>query len=162
MSESLRKIEEKCYPDLDQNKYLDQSKDLDLDQSKDSSRDSSSKSPLYRETSSHDDFVYVQKPTTNNFKFEACNQELTQKNSFRHNQPLKHKKNERIYNRNKIIESAKEDRIEASNEDIEQNIDKIYPELEGIKYCDSCDIYVDNNTEHAKHMDTLKHRNKED
>ena len=44
------------------------------------------------------------------------------------------------------------------NEDIEQKIDNQYLELEGIKYCDSCDMYLDNNTEHAKHMDTWKHR----
>ena len=54
--------------------------------------------------------------------------------------------------------SANEDRIKVTNEDIEQKIDNQYPELEGIKYFDSCDMYLDNNTEHTKHMDTLKHR----
>ena len=38
-------------------------------------------------------------------------------------------------------------------------VDNQYPELEGIKYCVSCDMYLDNNIEHAKDMDTLKHRN---
>ena len=42
---------------------------------------------------------------------------------------------------------------------MEQQIDNQYPELEGIKYCDNCDMYLDNNTEQAKHMDTLKRRN---
>ena len=148
MRESLRKVEAKYYPDLDQTKDRESSKNLD--QSKDSHSD--------RESSSSDDFVYVQKPKTNKFKCEACNQELTQKNFYRHNQSLKHKKNERLYNRKKIIESANEDGIKVTNEDIEQKIDNQYPELEGTKYCDSCDMYLDNNTEHAKHMNTLKHR----
>ena len=100
----------------------------------------------------------VQKPKTNKFKCEACNQELTQKNYNRQNQSLKHKKNDRLYSRNKIIESANEDGIKVTNEDIEQMIDNQYPELEGIKYCVSCDMYLDNNIEHAKDMDTLKHR----
>ena len=84
----------------------------------------------------------------------------TQKNYYSHNQLFKHKKNERLYNRNKIIESANEDGIKVAYEDIKQKIDNQYPEQEGIKYCDSCDIYLDNNTEHAIHMDTLKVRNK--
>ena len=155
MRESLRKVEAKYYPDLDQTKDRESSKDLDLrsnftDQSKDSDSD--------RESSSSEDFFYVQKPKTNKFKCEACNQELTQKNYYRHNQSLKHKKNERLY-RNKIIESANEDGIKVTNEDIEQKIDNQHPEQEGIKYCDSCDMYLDNNIEHAKHMDTLRHRN---
>ena len=82
MRESLRKVEAKYYPDLDQTKDRESSKDLD--QSKDSDSD--------RESSSPDDFVYVQKPKTNKFKCEPCNQELTQKNYYRHNISLKHKK----------------------------------------------------------------------
>ena len=121
MRESLRKVEAKYYPDVDQTKDRESSEDLD--QSKDSDSD--------RESSSSDDFVYVQKSKTNKFKCEACNQELTQKNYYRHNQSFKHKKNERIYNRNKIIESANEDGIKVSNEDIEQKMDNQYPELEG-------------------------------
>ena len=85
--------------------------------------------------------------------------ELTQKNYYRRNQSLKHKNNEQLYNKNKIIESADEDGIKATNEDIEQKIDNQYPELEGIKYCDSGDMYLDNNTEYNKHIETLKHRN---
>ena len=69
MSESLRKVEAKYYPDLDQIK--DRESPEDLDQSKDSDSD--------RESSSSDDFVYVHQPKTNKFKYEACNQELTQK-----------------------------------------------------------------------------------
>ena len=143
--------------------FTDQSKDLDLrnsfiDQSKDSDRDS--------DRDSSDDFVYVQKPKTNKFKCEECNEELTQKNSHRHTQSLKHKKNVRLYNRNKIIESANEDGIKFTNEDIEQKINEQYTrsgytnsELEGIKYCDSCDMYLDNNTTYNKHVTTLKHKN---
>ena len=69
MRESLRNVEAKYYPDLDQTKDRESSKDLD--QSKDSDSD--------RESSSSDNFIYVQKPKTNNFKCEACNQALTQK-----------------------------------------------------------------------------------
>ena len=132
----MRKVEAKYYQDLDQTKDLDYSKDSDSD----------------RKSSSSDDFVYDQKPKTNKFKCEACNQELTQKNYYRHDQSIKHKKNERLYNRNKIIESANEGGIKVTNEDIEQKIDNQYPELEGIKYCDSCDMYLDKKTEHAKHL----------
>ena len=49
--ESLRKTAAKYYPDLDQ------TKDSDLDSD--------------RESSSSDDFIYVQKPKTNKFKCEA-------------------------------------------------------------------------------------------
>ena len=66
----MRKVEANWYPDLDQTKDRESSKDLD--QSKDPDSD--------RESSLSDDFVYVQKPKTNKFKCEACNQELTQKN----------------------------------------------------------------------------------
>ena len=90
---------------------------------------------------------------------QACNQELTQKNYYRHNQSLKHKKNDRLYNRKKFIESANRGGIKVTNEDMEQKIDNQYPEPEGIKYCDSCDMYLDNNTEYNKHIETLKHRN---
>ena len=81
MCESLRKIDAKYYPDLDQTKDRESSKDSG--QSKDSDSD--------RESSSSDDFVYVRKPKTNKFKCEPCSQELTQKNYYRHNQSLKHK-----------------------------------------------------------------------
>ena len=94
MRESLRKAEAKYFPDLDQSKDLDQSNDLD--QSKDSDLDSDSS----------DDFVYVQKPKTNRIRCEECDEEITRKNYNRHIQSLKHKKSERLYNRNKIIESA--------------------------------------------------------
>ena len=33
------------------------------------------------------------------------------------------------------------------------------PELDGIKFCDSCDMHLDNNTAYNKHEATLKHRN---
>ena len=84
MRESLQKFEAKYYPDLDQTKDRESSKDLDQSKSSDSDR----------ESSSSDDFVYFQKPETNKVECEACNQELTQKNFYRHNQSLKHKKNE--------------------------------------------------------------------
>ena len=90
---------------------------------------------------------------------------MTRKNYNRHIQSLKHKKNERMYNRNKIIESANEDGIKVTNEDIEQKLDEQYARSgytnieEGIKFCDSCDMYLDNNTAYNKHVTTLKHRN---
>ena len=157
MKNLMLEAEAKYHPDLDlRSSFTDQSKDLDLrnsfiDQSKDSDRDS--------DRDSSDDFVYVQKPQTNNFKCEECNEELTQKNSHRHTQSLKHKKNVRLCNRNKIIESANEDGIKFTNEDIEQKITEQYSELEGKKYCDSCDMYLDNNTAYNKHVTTLRHKN---
>ena len=51
MHESLRKTEANYYPDLDQTKDSDLVSD--------------------RESSSSDDFIYVQKPKTNKFKCEA-------------------------------------------------------------------------------------------
>ena len=162
MRESLRKVEAKYYPDLDpRSGYTntdlgydkDKDKDVDSDEDVDSDKDKDS------DLDSFDDFVYVQKPKTNKFKCEACNQELTQKNYHMHNQSLKHKKNVRLYNRNKIIEEANEDGIKLTNEDIEQKIDEQYSELEGIKYCDSCDMYLDINTAYNNHVTTLKHKN---
>ena len=70
-----------------------------------------------------------------------------------------------MFNRNKIIESANEDGIKVTNEDIEQKLDEQYTQSgytnieEGIKFCDSCDMYLDNNTAYNKHVTTLKHRN---
>ena len=157
MKNLMLEAEAKYHPDLDlRSSFTDQSKDLDLrnsfiDQSKDSDRDS--------DRDSSDDFVYVQKLKTNKFKCEECNEELTQKNSHRHTQSLKHKKNVRLYNRNKIIESANEDGIKITNEDIEQKINEQYSELEGINYFDSCDMYLDNNTAYNKHVTTLIHKN---
>ena len=63
-----------------------------------------------------------------------------------------------MYNRNKIIESANEVGVKVTNEDIEQKLDEQYIE-EGIKFCYSCDMYLDNNTAYNKHVTTLKHRN---
>ena len=65
----------------------------------------------------------------------------------------------------KIIESANEDGIKVTNEDIEQKLDEQftqsgYTNIEGgIKFCDSCDMYLDKNTAYNKHVTTLKHRN---
>ena len=92
------------------------------------------------------------------FKCEECNEELTLKNYNRHIQSLKHKKNARLYNRNKIIEEAKDEGIKVTNKDIEQKLDELYSE-EGIKFCDSCEIYLDNKTAYNNHVTTLKHRN---
>ena len=89
---------------------------------------------------------------------EECNEELTQKIYNRNIQSLKHKKNERLHNRNKIIEKDKDGGIKVTNKDIEQKLDEQYPE-EGIKIRDSCDIYLDNNAAFNKHVTTLKHRN---
>ena len=38
-------------------------------------------------------------------------------------------------------------------------MDEQYPEIDGIKFCDSCDMYPDNNTASNKHVTILKHRN---
>ena len=70
-----------------------------------------------------------------------------------------------MYNRNKIIESANEDGIKVTNEDIEQKLDEQYAQSgytnieEEIKFCDRCDMYIENNTAYNKHVTTLKHRN---
>ena len=64
-----------------------------------------------------------------------------------------------MYNRNKIIESANEDGIKVTDEDIERKLDEQYSEPDGIKFCDSCDMNLDNNTAFNKHVTTLKHRN---
>ena len=144
MRESLRMVEAKYYPDLDKNVGSDKDKDLGSDKDKDVDSDMDKHSDL--DSVSSDDFVYVQKPN-------------------RHIQSLKHKKNERMYNRNKIIESGNEDGIKVTNEDIEQKLDEQYTQSgytnieEGIKFCDSCDMYLDNNTAYNKHVTTLKHRN---
>ena len=68
-------------------------------------------------------------------------------------------KNERQSYRKKIVRKADEKGKEVSNEDIEQKIDQRFPELEGIKYCDSCNMYLDKNNSYNKHVETLKHRN---
>ena len=73
---------------------------------------------------------------------------------------LNKKKNKRVYDRNKIFESANESGKKISNKDMEQKIDKKHPEHEGKKYCEICNIYLDNNTVYNKHVETLKHRNK--
>ena len=153
MRESLRKAEAKYFPDLDQSKDLDQSRDLDqsndLDQSKDSHSDSDSS----------DDFFYVQKPITNKIRCEECDEEISRKNYNKHIQSIKRKKNERLYNRNKIIENTNEGGIKFTNEDIEKKLDEQYSEQKGIKYCDSCNMYLEKNTAYNKQVATLKHKN---
>ena len=37
-------------------------------------------------------------------------------------------------------------------------MDLQYSQLEGIRYCDSCGMYLDNNTAYNKHVTTLKPR----
>ena len=157
MKNLMREAEAKYHLDLDQSKDIDvdsdplsgyTNKDLGSDKIKDSGSD----------TDSSIDFT-TSKPKTYKFKCKECNEELILKNYNRHIQSLKHKKNERLYNRNKIIESANEDGIKVTNEDIERKLDEQYSELDGIKFCDSCDMYLDNNTAFRKHVSTLKHRN---
>ena len=170
MRESLRKAEAKYYPDLDPrsgytNKDLGYDKDKDKDKDLDSDKDVDSDKDKDSDLDSFDDFVYVQKPKTNRIRCEECDEEMTRKNYNRHIQSLKNKKNGRMYNRNKIIESANEDGIKVTNEDIEQKLDEQYTRSgytnieEGIKFCDGCDMYLDNNTAYNKHVTTLKHRN---
>ena len=139
----------------DSSRDRNKDKDSDSDSSKDSDSDSS------KGSDSSDEDVYSRKPKTNSSKIrcDERNVELTQKNFGRHIQPLEHKKNERLYNRNKTIESASESGKKVANGDIEQKIDKQYSELEGIKYCDSRDMYLDNNTAYNKHVETLIHKN---
>ena len=150
-----------CYTNKDLGYDKDKDKDKDVDSDKDVESDKDKDSDL----DSFDDFVYVQKPITNKIKCEECDEEMTRKNYNRHIQSLKHKKNERMYNRIEIIESANEDGIKVTNEDIEQKLDEQYTQSgftnieEGIKFCDSCDMYLDNNTAYNKHVTTLKHRN---
>ena len=38
-------------------------------------------------------------------------------------------------------------------------MDEQYPELDRIKFCDSSDMFLDNNTAYNNHVITLKHRN---
>ena len=64
----MREAEAKYHPDLDSDK------DKDLDSDKDLFSDTD------RESSSSDDFVYVQKPKTNKFKCEECNEEFNHLN----------------------------------------------------------------------------------
>ena len=128
-----------------------------------SSRDGESSREKYSESDSDssDEDVYSTKPKTNSSKIrcEECNDELLQKSYDRHIQSLKSGKNERLYDRNKIIESANESGKKVTNKDIEQKMDEEYSELKGIKFCDSCNIYLDNNTAYKKHVETLKHKN---
>ena len=150
----MREAEAEYHPDLDQSKDIDvdsdpligyTNKDLGSDKDKDSGSD----------TDSSIDFT-TSKPKTNKFKCEECNEELILKNYNRHIQSLKHKESEQLYNKNKIIEGANEDGIKVTNEDIEQKLDEQYSELVGIKFCDSCDIYIANSTVFKKHVTTLK------
>ena len=57
-----------------------------------------------------------------------------------------------------MIDRANETGEEVTNEDIEQKLNKRYPELDGIMYCESCNIYLDNTTAYNKHVPTLKHK----
>ena len=162
---SLRKVEAKYCPDLDKDLDSDKDKDLgsdedeDLGSDKDKDVDSDKDKVSDLDSDSSDDFVYIQKLKTNKFKCEECNEELTLKNYNRHKKTsLKHKKKARLYKRNKIIEEAKDDGIKITNKDMEQKLDEQDPE-EGLKFCDSCDMYLDNNTTYNKHVTTLKHRN---
>ena len=121
MRESLQKAEAKYFLDLDPrsgytNKDLGYDKDKDKDVDSDKDKDS--------DLDSFEDFVYVQKPKTNRIRCEECDEQMTRKNYNRHIQSLKHKKNEQMYNKNKIIESANEDGIKVTNEDIEQKLDE--------------------------------------
>ena len=142
MRKSLLKVEAKYLKDEDRQSSRDRESSRDRDKGSDSDSDSS------KDSDSSDENVYSKKPKTNSSKIrcEECDEELTQKNYGRHIQSLKHKKNEQLYNRNKIIEDANESGRKITNKDIEQNLQKQYSELEGKKYCDSCGMYLDNNT----------------
>ena len=84
---------------------------------------------------------------------------MTEKSYLSHLQTDKHFKTERRSYRSKIIKKANEKGKEVSNKDTDQKIDKRFPELEGIKYCESCNMYPDNNTAYNKHVEPSKHRN---
>ena len=111
MRESMRKAEAKYFQDSDtRSGYTDQSKDLDLRSSfTDQSNDLDQCKDSDLDSDSSDDFVYVQKTKTNRIRCEKCDEEMTRRNYNRHIQSLKHKKNARLYNRNKIIEEAKDE-----------------------------------------------------
>ena len=110
-----RDKDQKLSRDLDKDKHSDSDSDSDSDASNDMDKDADS--------DSFDEIVYVKKPNRNcnKIRCEECNEELAQKNYSRHIQSLKHKKIERVYNRNKIIESANESGKKVSNKEIEQN-----------------------------------------
>ena len=136
MRESLRKTEAKYCPDFDKDLGSDKDKDLgyykdkDKDLGSNKDKDVDSDKDKDSDLDSFDDFVYVQKPKTNRIRCKECDEEMTRKNYNRHIQSLKHKKNEQLYNINKIIESANEDGIKVTNEDIEQKLDEQYTEEE--------------------------------
>ena len=152
MRESLLKSEAKYLIDEDRETSKDGESSRDRESSRDPDKDSDS--------DSSDEDVYSKKPKTDSIKIrcEECDEELTQKNYGRHIRSFKHKKNERLYNRNKNIEDANETWKKVTNKDIEQKLDQQYSLLEGIKYCDSCGMYLDNNIAYKKHVTTLKQR----
>ena len=159
MLESLLKAEAKYFKDENGESSRDRLSSRDGESSRD--QESSRDRDKYSDSDSSDEFVYSKMPKTisSSLRCKKCNEELTQRNFGRHNQSLKHKQNARRYNRNKNIESANESGKRVTNKDIEQKLDKQYSELEGIKYCDSCNMYLDNNTAYNKHVETLKHKN---
>ena len=65
---------------------------------------------------------------------------MPEKNYLRHTQTDKHLKKKRRSYKIKNIRKADEQGKEVSNEDIERKTDKRFLELEGIKYCDSCNV----------------------
>ena len=92
------------------------------DEDREQSRDRESSRDRDKESDSSDEDVYSKKSKTNSIKLrcEECDDEITQKNYGRHIHSLKHKKNDRLYNSNKIIEDADESVKKVTNEDIEQ------------------------------------------
>ena len=90
-----------------------------------SSRDRESCRYRYKnsDSDSSDEDDYSKKPKNNSIRIrcEECIGELTQKNYGRHIQSLKHKKNERIYNRNKVIEDTNEAGEKVTNKDKENS-----------------------------------------
>ena len=81
------------------------------------------------------------------------------KNYPRHILTLKHLKNGRLFHRNKFIDKANKEGVEVTNDDVKQKIDRMFPKLEGIKYCVSSNMYLGNNNTYSKLVETLKHRN---
>ena len=79
-------------------------------------------------------------------------------NVNRHYKSLKHEKKYRLSIRNNSINLIKEEGLYHSNRYIERMMGKQFPELVGLNYFDSWEIYLDNDIDYNKHVETLKHK----
>ena len=79
-------------------------------------------------------------------------------NVNRHYKSLKHEKKYRLSVRNNSINLIKEEGLYHSNRYIERMMGKQFPELEELKYFDGWEIYLDNDIDYNRHVETLKHK----